>query len=147
MNRAVPITTPHRRAAVALLVLAAGGCGGPRVVPVSGRVLIDGQPVEHGFVRVAPEGYRAATGTLGPGGRFTLTTTDPDDGCLVGTHPAEVIALETLGPGAQKWHAPKEYGDVGTSNLTVTITGPTDDLKIDLTWNGGKPFVERFGKE
>ncbi|MBA4068126.1 MAG: hypothetical protein C0501_31385 [Isosphaera sp.] len=136
-----------RLAAVGLAVLAAAGCGGPRVVPVSGRVLIDGRPVEHGFVRVAPDGHRAATGKLGPGGRFTLTTTDPDDGCVTGTHPAEVIALETLGPGAQKWHAPKAYGEAGTSGLTVSITGPTDDLAIDLTWGGGKPFVERFGKE
>jgi hypothetical protein len=140
------MTTLSRLSAAALAVLAAG-CGGPKVVPVSGRVLIDGQPVEHGFVRVSPDGYRAATGKLGPGGRFTLTTTDPDDGCLVGTHPTEVIALETLGPGAQKWHAPKAYGDPSTSNLTVTVTGPTDDLTIDLSWGGGKPFIERFGKE
>src|SRR5262245_36257360 len=139
------------RPAAALLAAAAlfaAGCSsGPKVVRVSGVVLIDGQPLTHGFVQVAPAGYRPATGKIGPDGRFTLTTLTEGDGCVVGTHPAAVIATETLGPGAQKWHAPKKYAATETSGLTVTIDRPTDDLKIELTWAGGKPFVERFTKE
>ena len=64
-----------------------------------------------------------------------------------GTHPAAVVATESLGPGAQKWHAPRAYADLTSSKLNVTVDGPTQDLKIELTWAGGKPFVERYNKE
>jgi hypothetical protein len=141
---------PTRAAAAALLVslVALAGCDNKtKLVPVSGRVLIDGQPLTHGVVQVVPAGYRAASGTIGPDGRFTLTTSAEGDGCVVGTHPAAVIAHEALGPGAQRWHAPKKYIDAATSGLTVTVDGPTNDLTINLTWDGGAPFVERFGKE
>lgn len=137
-------------AALALLAAAAGCGGGPKVVPVSGRVLIDGRPLTHGTVQVQPAGYRAASGKIGPDGRFTLTTTADNDGCLVGTHPIAVVATETLGPGAQKWHAPRKYAAAETSGTTVTVDGPTDNLEIKLTWAGetpGAPFVEKFGKE
>jgi len=120
------------------------------MVKVSGRVLIDGKPVEHGFVQVAPDGYRAAMAPIGKDGRFTLSTSpDADgDGVAIGTHPAAVIALENLTPGSQRWHAPKKYNSITTSNLTVVIDGTTDDLVINLTWkdSGQKgPYVESSG--
>ncbi len=134
--------------ALAALLLSTAGCvRGPRIVPVSGQVLIDGKPLEHGFVQVIPEGYRAASGKIGPDGRFQLTTFAPNDGCAVGSHPATVIGVETINPTSQRWHAPKKYADPATSGLTVTIEGPTDSLTIKLTWDGGKPFVEHFSKE
>jgi hypothetical protein len=132
---------------LAAATLSLTGCGGPRIVPVSGVVRIDGNPVPAGFIQVIPDGYRPATGKIQPDGRFTLTTLDPDDGCLVGTHPAVIIAIESLGPSAQKWHAPKRYASQETSGLTVTITGPTRDLKVELSWDGEKPFVEKFNGE
>ena len=61
---------------------------------------------------------------------------------MLGTHPVAVIGLEVLGPGLQCWHAPKKYRGAETSGLTIEITGPTDDLEINLTWDGGKPFTE-----
>jgi hypothetical protein len=139
---------PTRAAAAALLAvsLALAGCDSkPKLVPVSGRVLVDGQPLTTGVVQVVPAGYRAASGKIGPDGRFTLTTSAEGDGCVIGTHQAAVVAHETLGPGAQKWHAPKKYIDPTTSGLSVTVDGPTTDLTINLSWDGGKPFVERFG--
>ena len=126
----------------------AAGCGNRnKIVQVSGQVLIDGEPLTHGFVQVAPQGYRPATARIGSDGRFTLTTHNHDDGVVLGTHPVAVVATETLGPGGQRWHAPREYAAIETSGLTVTINGPTNDLKIELTWNGGKPFVEKFNPE
>lgn len=141
------------RLAVLFLVAAAGltaaaGCdSGPKVVPVSGTVLIDGQPLAHGSIQVSVEGHRAAAGKIGSDGRFTLTTTDDGDGVLVGTHKVIVVGTETLGPGAHKWHAPPAYAKYDTSGLTITVDKPTKDLKIELTWAGGKPFVEKFNKE
>lgn len=139
------------RAATALLIASialAAGCGSKsKLVPVSGVVLIDGEPVPYGKVQVAPAGFRPAIGTIGPDGRFTLTTLEPNDGCVLGTHPVAVIAHQTLSPTKERWHAPRVYAATDTSNLTVTITGPTNDLKIELTWAGGKPFDKESEKE
>jgi hypothetical protein len=144
------MTIPHRRVGltmVALLLLTAGCSNGPEIVSVSGQVLIDGKPLTHGFVQVAPKGFRPASGEIGSDGRFTLTTLNKGDGCLIGTHPVAVIATESIDAGSQRWHAPMKYQDFTTSGLTVKVTGPTDSLKIELTWGGGKPFVQHFGKE
>lgn len=133
--------------AVLVPVLAAGCSGGPRIVPVSGQVLIDGKPLPHGFVQVVPEGFRPASGKIGPDGRFQLTTLQENDGCVVGEHPVAVIGVETINPQSQRWHAPKTYTDPTRSKLTVSIEGKTTDLTINLTWAGGKPFVEHYSKE
>lgn len=131
-------------AALAAAVGGLAGCGGgPKVVPVSGVVLVDGVPLTAGTVQVMPAGHRAAAGKIGPDGRFTLTTTDDGDGCVTGTHPARVVGNENVGPTDIRWLAPKKYATPGESGLTVTIDGPTSDLKIELTWAGGKPFVEK----
>ncbi len=136
-------------AAAMFAIVSLAGCddGRPQRVPVSGRVLIDGQPLTHGFVQVVPAGDRAASGKIGADGRFTLTTFEENDGCVLGTHAVAVIGLESMGAGAQKWHAPKIYASPETSGLTIDVTGPTDSIELNLTWDGGKPFIERFGEE
>jgi hypothetical protein len=125
------------------------GCsdGRPERIPVSGQVLIDGQPLEHGFVQVIPANDRAATGKLGPHGRFQLTTFETNDGCVPGTHPVAVIANESIDPQSQRWHAPKSYMNPDVSLLVVDVKEATDSLKIELTWDGEKSFVERFDAE
>jgi hypothetical protein len=134
--------------ALGAALLAATGCGGggPKIVPVSGVVLIDGQPLTYGHVQVLPAGWRPASGRLDSNGRFTLTTTTANDGCAVGTHPVVVLAGESLTPETMKWHAPQRYADGATSGLTVTITGPTTDLKIELKGDGGRP-AEKVNRE
>ena len=149
-------TLPARLTAGAVLVVALRahlGCGdgGPKIVPVSGIVTIDGQPLTYGHVQVLPSGWRPASGRIGGDGRFTLTTTAANDGCAVGTHPVAILASESLTPETMKWHAPQKYADSKTSNLTVTITGPTDDLKIELKSDGSmkpsKPVRGEGGSE
>jgi hypothetical protein len=131
-----------------VLLLGVTGCGsGTQVVPVSGTVTIDGKPLTKGYVRVMPANYRPATGAIGPDGKFTLTTKTPNDGCIIGTHPAVVLANEPLDAVSQKWHAPAKYADETKSGLSVTITGPNTDLKIELKWDGGKPYTEKFDNE
>ena len=124
------------------------GCGDgrPSRVPVSGRVTIDGKPLTAGYIQVCPANQRAATGTIGPDGRFKLTTFDPNDGCIVGKHPVAVGGREQK-VSSFLWLAPKKYGDLNTSGLEVEITGPTDNVEINLTWDGGKPFTEYFEDE
>jgi len=133
----------------AMLLFAMSGCGDgrPSRVPVSGQVLIDGKPLTGGTLQVIPEGDRAAYGDIGPDGRFKLSTFTDNDGCVLGKHKVVVVSREIINAGSQRWLAPKKYSSFEESGLNVDITGPTEDLKIDLTWDGGKPFVENLGTE
>lgn len=135
----------YMRTPLALCLLLLVGCsdGRPTRVPVAGRVLIDGQPLTTGFIRVVPANGRAATGTIDKQGRFRSTTFEQGDGCVLGTHPVEIIAFESISDIEILWLVPKKYHQANTSGLTVTIDGPTDDLTIELTWDGGQPYVER----
>jgi hypothetical protein len=129
----------------AVISAALSGCGDslPKRVPVSGRVLIDGKPLEYGTIQVVPDKDRPATGQLGPGGKFTLTTFKEGDGCVLGKHKVAVISREIKSADSQMWHAPKKYILPDTSGIEVEITGPRDDLEINLKWDGGKPFLEK----
>ncbi len=138
---------PVRYAIACCLLTTLSGCGdtGPELVPVSGIVTIDGQPLTLGSIQVIPAGYRPAYGQIGPDGRFTLTTFKTGDGVVRGEHQAAVSACEILNAGQQKWHAPKRYLDATESGLRIVVDGPSKNLEVNLSWNGGGPFIERTG--
>lgn len=120
-----------------VLIASIAGCGSgrPKVVPVSGQVLMNGKPLtgSSGFVRVQPADGRAATGDINKeDGTFTLTTFEPGDGCMPGTHPAAVIVNVSVGPKVISL-IPEKYSDAKTSGLQVAIDKKTDSLKIELT--------------
>jgi hypothetical protein len=129
-----------------ILLLTLAGCspGPPKTVPVAGTVLIDGKPLSSGYIRIVPADGRAATSQIDAQGRFRLTTYKECDGCAPGTHPVEVGSRETIRHGELLWLVPEKYRDPARSSLTATINGPTDNLVIELTWGGGKPFVEKL---
>jgi hypothetical protein len=136
----------------ALLLMLVAGCsdGRPKRVPVSGRALIDGKPLEIGFIQVVPQTDRPAVGALGPEGRFRLTTFEENDGCVPGRHRLAVIAKKDLGSTAIQWLAPKKYRSPATSGLEIEVRGPRHDVEIHLTWQGSghnKPYIERFESE
>lgn len=120
------------------------GCsdGRPERVPVSGVVKIDGAPLADGFITLIPPKGRSSFGEIDEQGRFTLTTYEPGDGVPVGTMKVEVVGRKSLSETQAQWLAPKKYADRSTSELEVEITEPTDSLEINLTWDGGKPFIE-----
>ncbi len=130
---------------LACVFIVAGLCGcrdgRPTRVRVSGRVLVDGEPLTHGHVRFVPEGARPSGGIVDSDGRFTLTCYDGQDGAVLGTHRVEVSASEIV-EGGIRWHAPTKYNRFATSGLEVQIDGPTHDLELHLTWDGGRPFTE-----
>jgi len=129
-------------AASLLIVLTGCGDGRPARVAVSGRVLIDGEPLTLGIVQFVPEGARPSAGKIGQEGHFTLTCYDGDDGIVPGTHRVMISAKEMISESQAKWLAPPKYADFRKSGLSFEITEPTDDLTIELTWDGGKPFVQ-----
>lgn len=123
------------------------GCGDgrPARVPVSGKVLIDGRPLSGGFIRFVPSDARPSGGKIDKNGRFTLTCYDGGDGAVPGTHRIEVSANQPLSDTKIRWLAPKKYASFKTSELVEKITDATDSLVIELTWDGGKPYVEVKG--
>ena len=126
--------------------IALSGCGDgrPARVPVSGRVLIDGKPLTHGYVRFAPSNSRPSTGGLDSTGHFVLTCYEPGDGAVTGKHLVTVMGQEPIGAESIQWHAPKKYADPNTSGLTQEITSPTNSIVINITWDGKPgPFTER----
>jgi hypothetical protein len=129
--------------ALATLVLSGCGDGRPTRVPVSGTVLIDGKPLEHGDVRLLAKDHRVAYGQLGAGGKFQLSTYELGDGCVEGSHPVSISASEVLSATAIRWHAPKKYQNASTSDIVIDVSDSMQPVEIQLTWDGGKPFVER----
>jgi hypothetical protein len=137
------------RAILAIAPLAVAlwsGCGDgrPERVPVSGRVLIDGKPLETGNIRIHPPANRPASAKIQPDGSFTLSTYEFGDGAVTGTHPVTVTSIKMLSANTVRWLAPKKYTSADTSGLQFEITGPTDSAEINLSWEGGKPFDERI---
>jgi hypothetical protein len=128
-----------------LCAAAIPGCGDgrPTRVPVSGKVLIDGKVLAYGAVRFTPEHGRPATGEIQKDGTFAMSTFEPNDGVVPGTHTVTVHAREDLSGTQVRWNAPKKYGNPAQSGLRQIIEKPTDSITIELTWGGQPgPFVE-----
>ena len=141
-----PWRKPATFAFAGLVIALVAGCGDgrPSRVPVSGRVLIDGQPLESGNIRVHAAANRAASGKIEADGRFTLSTYEFGDGVVVGQHPVTVTGSKLLNSQTMRWYAPKKYASGESSGLTLDISEPTDAAEINLSWEGGKPFDERI---
>ena len=127
---------------VACLVCAAGCGRRPTLVPVSGRVTLDGKPLEFGSVMIQPTGGPAARGTIRPDGGFTVGTFAPGDGAIVGPATVRVACYEQQRPGAPppqgelalgKSLIPEKYTQFETSGLTATVAAGMGPLAIDLT--------------
>lgn len=144
-NQGVVYNKMAKLSSLFLLLTLVAGCsdGRPERLLVSGQVLIDGEPLTFGFIRFVPKGARPSSSKLDEQGHFNLSCYDKHDGIIPGVHRVEVNAAEWLSGKKRKWHAPQKYFRYKSSGLTQEITGPTDSLVINLTWDGGKPFVER----
>lgn len=120
------------------------GCsdGRPTRVPVSGVVLIDGQPLTRGNIKFVPVGGRPSAGKVGEDGKFVLTCYDGNDGAILGTHRVQVASNRIISDSKIEWFAPPSYADFRTSGIEIQIDEPISDLKIELTWGNRKgPFV------
>ena len=126
---------------IVCVCLLAGCDGRPRRVPVAGTVFIDGQPLKGGQIRVIPDKARSAQAMIDKEGRFRLGTFEVADGVVLGEHPVEIVSAEQVSGGI-RWLIPKKYSSISTSETTIKVERATDDMKIELTWAGGQPFVE-----
>jgi hypothetical protein len=126
---------------VLILLTGCGGGTGPRMVPVSGKVLFaDGGVVRSGTVELTSADHQfTARGRIGTDGSFRLGTVSSDDGAVVGKHRAIVTQLVPVEDVASSNHAPhglvhEKYADYATSGLTVEIpANGTRDLVITVS--------------
>lgn len=129
----------HRIGATVLplfLVLAIVGCGDstPEVVPVQGKVLLDGKPLTKGSVATLPSAGRGAHGTLSSDGTFELTTFAQNDGARLGTHKVAVSSFDMIGTGPEAAQGrsliPERYANPQSSGLTIEVTadGPNEPV-------------------
>lgn len=116
--------------AVTAVMLLAGSLGcqpsGPTIVPVSGKVLLDGKPLTQGNVLTHPSGGRGANGVIQPDGTFRLKTGNRE-GAMIGTHKVGVIAYEgKAGSGPEavggKIVVPDRFTNPETSGLTIEVS-------------------------
>jgi hypothetical protein len=129
---------------IGAMAIATTGCDHrPARVPVSGVVLIDGQPLTRGNIKFVPVGGRPSSGAIGQDGKFTLMCYDGNDGAIPGTHRVQVAANRIISDSKIEWFAPRNYADFRNSGIEVNVEQPIDDLKIELTWGGKKgPYIE-----
>jgi hypothetical protein len=137
ITRTLCCTTWRRKFAlfsVAILCCFCLGCGPQAAKPVhvAGSVFLDGKPLAGGAIRIVPSRGRPAISSIDKAGRFTLSRLKRDDGCFPGAYRVEVAPIIPEGSTATSL-IPTKYGSVETSGLAVTIDGPTDALKIDLS--------------
>ena len=95
------------RLSVVVLIFVAGCDSRPMRVQVSGKVLIDGEPLKYGAVEFVPDKGRQSTGIIDSNGNFKLTCFEPGDGALIGTHHVQVLANDSINNTTTKWYAPK----------------------------------------
>lgn len=131
------------------MVLAIGCNSRPTCVPVSGKVLIDGKPLERGTITFLPEGGRQSTSDIDKSGNFTLSCFKLGDGAIVGKHRISVSSTESLNTENTviKWFVPRKYTAPESSGLTEQISVATDAIVIKLSWVGSDqkgPFIERL---
>lgn len=110
-----------------LLMIASGGCGRsdrPNTVPVSGKVTLDGVPVEGASVMFRPEGPgRPGTALTDANGIYSLSSYgEPNDGAVPGIYTVAVIKIGGPGASALAGAAPPQ----ADPNALSTIDGTSE---------------------
>ena len=115
-----------------LLLAAAIGCGegGPQVAPVTGRVTLDGQPLEHADVAFQPDGsQRPSIGRTDADGRYTLAYKRGQPGAIVGEHTVRINVSPEL--VAKPPRIPARY-DTQSELRVEVVPGEENVFNFDL---------------
>ncbi|NOX53834.1 MAG: carboxypeptidase regulatory-like domain-containing protein [Planctomycetes bacterium] len=134
---------------IAVFVFAVSGCAptasGPKTVPVSGTVTMDGKPLANAMVRFIPEaGGRPSFGITDAQGRYELSYTESQKGAILGKHRVEITTYgvgaeedEEYGgasPGATKETVPAKYNV--NSELTAVVEDKNNEFNFELSSEG-----------
>ena len=135
-------STPRRRSLLGALcaawaaLAAAGGCGGPKFVPVSGKATLDGQPLGGYVVTFTPDPAKGVelrmdcSARLGQDGQYSLRS---DDGFK--THkgaPPGWYKVTIWSPDDKPLPVNKIYTSIKTTTLTVEVVDKPQPGAYDL---------------
>lgn len=116
-----------------------------KLITASGTVLIDGEPLSSGTIRFVPEKGRPMNSAILGDGSFQLgsnSVADADgvDGVPPGKYQVAISSSIIEGDEGDKvrWLAPRHYADFRTSDIEIELEESTDDLLIELTWEGAE---------
>jgi hypothetical protein len=119
-------------------LLASAGCGGLKVVPVSGKVTIDKVPLKGGLVSFnadASKGNKAnvmCVGRINSEGRYELTTNSVSEtrkGAPLGWYK---VTLKTTLPGEAEIKVPGKYLDFEQTPLWIEVVADPKSGAYDL---------------
>ena len=145
MDSNVKISAPWFAAGLlAAIGLLSAGCNqSAKLVPVEGRVTLDGQPVTYGSIRFIPTSGRPAFANLDEQGRFKLFT-DEHEGCPLGNHVVTLHSSKSVTETDIRHFAPSKYETGVTSDITLDVKGPNKDVVIELKGDGKRyPYDAR----
>lgn len=101
---------------------------------MTGSVVYNGKPLAQGTIIFEPTTGRPANGEIKDGKILNVTTFDPGDGAVIGTHR---VAIQAAGSGdmyaPQKELIPQRYTSIDKSGLTAGIKAGENDLTFTLT--------------
>ncbi len=142
---------------LSLLCVLLPGCGSSGLGTVSGVVTVDGTPVTQGTIMFIPEHGKAAIGSIGSDGRYTLTTYSADDGALIGPHKVTILstvvgassfaptsiqeevaqandpkARRILVRGTVVWIVPERYSQPTTTDLTADVKSGRQTIDFNV---------------
>lgn len=138
-----------------MLIVMSVGCGGASLtVPVSGTILLDGQPLKNASLHFVPQtGGRDATSTSDESGKFVMSTFEPRDGVVKGNYKVVVtpnIAVEETSfesadaamaaataakpPKTASSSFPSAYTRVDQTPLTIEVPAP-EPIVFDIKSN------------
>jgi hypothetical protein len=131
------------------MLLGCAGGGSLDTVPISGIVTLDGTPVEGASVVFAPTsgGGSAASGVTDRGGRYRLTTRDPNDGALPGSYLVMVSKSavgESADSGAVKPGMSSEEATKAAMEAFVAGGQATTEFKDELPVKYKNPSTSGF---
>ena len=139
----------YHRLLLSCLILSGCGDGRPETYPVHGRVTWNGAPVTAGRITFHPTEGRPALSSIESDGSYQLTTFEPGDGALAGSHQVTILAMESSGEGGNqdptaegaevtyriggvKWVVPQEYARETSTPLTAEVDVQSNTIDFDL---------------
>jgi hypothetical protein len=114
-----------------VLAASVAGCGGggPKLIPVEGKVTLGDKPLTSGYVVLKPDASRGntsmevPTGTIDAQGNYTIST-GAKTGAAPGWYKVAVTAAADLDPNNPyftKWLVPERYIEAETSKLAIEV--------------------------
>jgi hypothetical protein len=122
--------------AIAVVLLALAGCGGPRLYPVHGKVIwengAEARELVGGLViSESEDGRVGARGDIEKDGSFRLSTYEPGDGVLPGKHRVAVVEYSPREPPPPPI-IDRTFSRVESSGLEINVERTTNEVTLKV---------------